>query len=76
MSAMRQEYFKDLLRDCMEVCEEMGIEPEDQGPVIAALVQSDSLNGLRKAMLSPGYILAQNAMRNYAPAQSNGAQQY
>lgn len=66
MSAMRKEYFKDLIRDAQEVCEEMGIEPEDQAAVIAALVQSDSLNGLRKAILTPNYIVAQGAIRNHA----------
>lgn len=67
MSAMRREYFKDVLEDALAVCEEIGIEPEDQGAVIAALIQSDSLNGLRKALLTPNYILAQNAARQ-APA--------
>lgn len=63
MSAMRKEYFRDLLRDCLDICEEMEIDPEDQGAVIAALIQSDSTNGLRKALLTPNYIVAQQAPR-------------
>lgn len=64
MSGLRREYFADVLNDAKEACEAAGIEPEDQGPAIAALVLSDSLNGLRKAMLTPQYILAQHAARN------------
>lgn len=72
MSTMRREYFKDVLQDARQVCEELGIEPEDQGAVIAALIQSDSLNGLRKAILTPNYIVAQNGARNFAATpQSN-----
>ena len=52
MSAMRREYFADVLADALAVCEELAIEPEDQGAVIAALIQSDSANGLRKAVLT------------------------
>ena len=69
MSAMRREYFKDLLKDCMEVCQEMGIEPEDQAVVIAALVESDSLNGVRKAMKTPAFLLSSNARRQDATPQ-------
>lgn len=47
----RQEYFDDLLRDCKESTRRAEIEPEDEGVVIAALILSDSLNGLRKALL-------------------------
>lgn len=63
MSNMRQSYFKDILQDCQDVCRDMGVEPEDQGPVIAALILSDSLNGLRKALMSPNYMLLQAARR-------------
>lgn len=63
MSGLRREYFKDLLGDAIAVCDELEVDPEDQGAVIAALIQSDSLNGLRKAMLSPAYILAQASAR-------------
>ena len=75
MSAMRKEYFRDLLKDCQEICKEMGVEPEDQGPVIAALVQSDSLNGLRKALLSSGFGLGP-VLRNFAASQPTSNPQY
>lgn len=64
MSAMRKEYFRDLLKDCQEICAEMGIDTKDQNAVIAALVQSDSVNGIRKALLTPNYIVAQSGARN------------
>lgn len=69
MSGMRQEYFNDLLNDCVAVCEQRGIEQEDQAIVIAALILSDSLNGIRKAMLTPNYIVQQ------APRQGPGPRQ-
>jgi hypothetical protein len=47
----RAEYFKDLLVDCIDAVDEVGVAPEHQGAIIAALIQSDSYNGLRKAML-------------------------
>jgi hypothetical protein len=47
----RAEYFKDLLVDCIDAVDEVGVAPEQQGIVIAALIQSDSYNGMRKAML-------------------------
>lgn len=71
MSGLRREYFKDVLGDAIAVCEEMKIDPEDQGAVIAALIQSDSLNGLRKAMLTPNFIVAQSGVRNPAAAQQS-----
>ena len=72
MSGMRQEYFADVLNDCIAVCEKHGIEPEDQAVVIAALIFSDSVNGIRKALLTPNYIVAQNGARNFAATpQSN-----
>ena len=49
MSISRAEYFKDLLEDC-----EIAVHhyPPDHRPLlIAALILSDSLNGLRKALL-------------------------
>jgi hypothetical protein len=62
MSAMRREYFKDLLKDCLDVCEELNIEPDDQGVVIAALIQSDSFNGMRKALMTPTHhVVPRNA---------------
>lgn len=56
----RAEYFKDLLVDCVEAVDEIGITEDQQGVVIAALIQSDSYNGLRKAMLqatSPAFVM-------------------
>ena len=56
----RAEYFKDLLVDCVEAVDEIGIDEDQQGVVIAALIQSDSYNGLRKAMLqatSPTFVM-------------------
>jgi hypothetical protein len=47
----RTDYFNDLLSDCVQAVEALGIDEEHQGVVIAALIQSDSYNGLRKAML-------------------------
>lgn len=49
MSISRAEYFKDLIEDC-----EIAVQnyPPDYRPLlIAALILSDSLNGLRKALL-------------------------
>lgn len=56
----RAEYFKDLLVDCVEAVDEIGITEDQQGVVIAALIQSDSYNGIRKAVLqalSPTFIM-------------------
>lgn len=47
----RKEYFDDLLQLCGEAVREAGFSPEDEAKVVAALVLSDSINGLRKAML-------------------------
>ena len=47
----RQAYFDDLLNDCLNSVDEAGIPDEQKGVVVAALIQSDSYNGLRKAML-------------------------
>ena len=47
----RLAYFDDLLQDCLRAVHDVGIPEEPHGVVIAALIQSDSLNGLRKAML-------------------------
>ena len=44
MSIQRAEYFKDLVSDA----ETVSLKPE----VVAALVVSDSLNGVRKALLA------------------------
>jgi hypothetical protein len=56
----RLEYFKDLIADCAQAVDELGIEEEHQGVVIAALIQSDSYNGLRKALLQathPSFVI-------------------
>lgn len=50
MSA-RQVYFEALLLDCINAADNMHIPHEHQPVVIAALIQSDSYNGLRKALL-------------------------
>lgn len=47
----RQDYFDDLLNDCIEAAVRAGFQPSEAAVVIAALILSDSLNGLRKAML-------------------------
>jgi len=49
VSISRAEYFKDLLSDCEIAAQEFPYE--DRAILIAALVVSDSLNGLRKAIL-------------------------
>lgn len=51
MTSARQAYFSDLLNDCIDAVNEAGIPTEKQAVVIAALIQSDSLNGMRKALL-------------------------
>ena len=56
----RAEYFKDLLADCIDAVDQMDINEEHQGAVIAALIQSDSYNGLRKATLqamNPSFVM-------------------
>tara|TARA_R110002126_G_scaffold23890_1_gene83395 strand:- start:2767 stop:2964 length:198 start_codon:yes stop_codon:yes gene_type:complete len=56
----RSEYFKDLLADCVQAVDDLDISEEHQGVVIAALIQSDSYNGLRKAMLQamhPSFVM-------------------
>ena len=47
----RTEYFRDLLEDCVIAARQAEIDSEDMGAVVAALVLSDSYNGLRKALL-------------------------
>lgn len=51
MSAQRIEYFCDLLADVQAAVEEAGVREQDQGLVLAALIESDAANGLRKALL-------------------------
>ncbi len=53
VSISRAEYFKDLIEDCEIAVHQY---PPDHRPLlIAALILSDSLNGLRKAMLQARY---------------------
>ena len=49
MSISRPEYFKDLLEDCKIAVD--GLPDEDKPILIAALILSDSLNGIRKTLL-------------------------
>lgn len=57
MTASRKEYFTDLLEDCAEVLntfegyDHKCYEGNGKALIIAALIISDSLNGLRKGML-------------------------
>jgi hypothetical protein len=55
MSIARREYFADVLSDALQVCKEMNIDPAAHALVAAALIQSDALNGLRKAIVSPAF---------------------
>jgi hypothetical protein len=55
----RQAYFDDLLNDCLNAVEEARIPEEQQGVVMAALIQSDSYNGLRKALLQAHILRSQ-----------------
>lgn len=50
MSA-RQSYFEDLLIDCLGAVENAEVPGDHWGVVIAALITSDSYNGLRKATI-------------------------
>lgn len=61
MSNARTEYLKDLIKDCKTACEAEGIEEQDQGVVIASMILSDSLNGLRKALPKPAFVPARRA---------------
>lgn len=49
MSISRTEYFKDLLSDCHTAAIEY--PKEDRAIIMAALIISDSLNGIRKTLL-------------------------
>lgn len=54
MSGQRRDYFRDLMQDCEAICDEYKIPVEDRALVTAALITSDALNGLRKAVLTVG----------------------
>jgi hypothetical protein len=62
MSA-RQVYYEGLLLDCINAADSMGIPQEHQPIVIAALIQSDSYNGLRKAILQAATLQQQPAVK-------------
>lgn len=49
MSASRIEYFVDLVDDAVYATRDL--DPEIKPQAIAALIQSDAMNGLRKALL-------------------------
>jgi hypothetical protein len=51
MFGSRTDYLADLLRDCYDVVNRQQVHPDDQGAIVAALVISDGINGLRKALL-------------------------
>lgn len=54
----RVEYFKDLIEDCIEAVAETNLAPEDTSHAIAALILSDSYNGLRKSILQASAAIA------------------
>ena len=49
VSISRAEYFKDLLQDCHLAA--LDYPKEDRAVLMAALILSDSLNGIRKTLL-------------------------
>jgi len=49
VSISRAEYFKDLLEDCHLAA--IDYPKEDRAVIMAALILSDSLNGIRKTLL-------------------------
>lgn len=53
MSASRKEYMTDLLNDIDDVLADNHFEGyEDNAMIVAALIIADSLNGLRKSLLT------------------------
>lgn len=56
MSAARCEYFRDLLKDAVNAAEEglegLDISDDTMCQLISAVIIADSINGLRKALLS------------------------
>lgn len=50
MTIARTEYFRDVLTDAAIALGQMGYSPEDH-ILLAALIMSDSFNGIRKAIL-------------------------
>ena len=55
----RTEYFKDLLADCLEATRNFELDPADEAIIVAALIKSDSDNGLRKALLQAKVLMNQ-----------------
>lgn len=51
MSVSRKDYFIDVIRDCVNATAEAGVPPDQRSAIIVALLLSDSVNGLRKALL-------------------------
>lgn len=51
MSLQRTEYFEDLLDDARTAVEQVGANPQEAAMLMAALISSDALNGIRKALL-------------------------
>lgn len=60
MSANRTEYFVSLLEDCTAAVDSV-IKGDDamRAAVVAALIISDSYNGLRKALLQAAAVVAE-----------------
>lgn len=48
---VRQAYYADLIADCKGACDQHDIHPDDQATIISAMIVSDAVNGLRKALL-------------------------
>jgi hypothetical protein len=51
MTVARTEYFRAVLVDAETALEQIGYDPLDNIPLLAALIVSDSFNGIRKAIL-------------------------
>lgn len=49
---IRVEYFRDLLEDCYAATRAANVPTQDEARIIAAMIASDSYNGLRKAYLA------------------------
>lgn len=47
----RQEYFEDVLSDAIGAATRLGVPEDLAQSIIAALIISDAMNGLRKAVL-------------------------
>lgn len=56
----RVEYFTDLIEDCKEAVDQANLPPEQVSHALAALILSDSYNGLRKALLQAAATVSAN----------------